>query len=233
MVGKLWYLKKFDVFSRLDHEDYEVLAKKTRMDTVDANQTIYFPGDPANAIYILKKGRVRISRTTRDGKRITLALLEPGEIFGELALTEGEERSTVAEAAEDSLVCSVSDEEFYDFLSQHPDLNFEISRVIGARRRKIESKIENLIFKDAPGRLAYVLKDLFENHIDSSNGPDNGLDQEPEISFSHNEIADLCGLTRPTTTKLLNEFQEEEILELKRRKIKLKDSLRLNKKIDS
>ncbi len=233
MVGKLWYLKKFDVFSKLDHEEIEEFSEKIRMDAVSADQTIYFPGESAETIYILKKGQVKISRATREGKRITLVLLEPGEIFGELALTPGKERSTVAETTKDSLICSATDEQFREFLADHPELNFEISRVMGDRRRKIESKIENLIFKDASGRLAFVLKDLFDNHPDSSADEVDRLNRQPEISFSHHEIADLCGLTRPTTTKLLNEFQEEGILGLKRRKIKLEDPRRLKRKVNA
>jgi CRP-like cAMP-binding protein len=227
MVGKLWYLKKFDLFSRLDHEAVEKMAEKTTMDTVDAHQKIYLPGDAADTIFILKKGRVKISRINSDGKRITLALLEPGELFGELALTGEDERSTMAEAVENSLICSATTEDFTNFLSEHPELNFEINRVIGERRRKIESKIENLIFKDASERLAYVLKDLFENH------PSEGsTDNLSVISLSHDEIADLCGLTRPTATKLLNQFQDDGVIQLNRRKIKLEDPHRLRSKVN-
>lgn len=233
MVGKLWYLKKFDLFSRLEHEEVEVLAEQTKMDTIDEGQTIYFPGEPADTVYILKKGRVRISRSTEEGKKITLALLEPGEIFGELALTDESDRSTIAEAAENSLICSLSDSKFQDYLSDHPELNFDISRLIGSRRRQIESKIENLIFKDASGRLAYVLKDLFENHASSEENTEPPTSVYPAINLSHEEIADLSGLTRPTTTKLLNEFEDEDIIELNRRDIHLKKSRKLTKKIDA
>jgi CRP/FNR family cyclic AMP-dependent transcriptional regulator len=223
LIGKLWYLKKFDLFSKLAQEDVESLAEQTTMDNVKAHRPIYLPGDNSDTIYLLKKGRVKIYRSNPDGKKITLALLEPGEIFGELAITEEEERSTGAETTDDSLICSVSDDKFLDFLSGHPELNFKISRVIGDRRRKIETKIENLIFKDASGRLGYVLKNLFEEHGDDSSSEEKLLEDSPRISFSHQEIADLCGLTRPTTTKILNEYEEKGIVELKRRNIVLKD----------
>lgn len=218
MVAKLWYLKKVDLFSHLEEEEMEKLGDMTRMEEVSSNQPIYFPGDASDTVYILKKGRVRISRSTPDGRRITLALLEAGEIFGELALAGEEERNTKAEAVEDSFICAASKDTFLDFISEHPDISLRITQIIGDRRREIESKIEQLIFRNASGRLSFVLLDLFENHREESNG-----EAEPQIKFSHQEIADLAGLTRPTTTNLLNEFQERGLIELGRKKIILKD----------
>lgn len=228
MVAKLWYLKKIDLFSRLPQEEIKELSEKTRMDNVQADQPIYFPGDSSNTIYILKQGRVKISRTTKEGKRITLALLEPGEIFGELALSNEEERDTMAETVDDSLICAVSDEIFLNFLSEHPELSFEINRIMGDRRRDIETKIQNLIFKDAEGRLAYILEDLFKKHSSADESEDR-----PALGFSHQEIADLAGLTRPTTTNLLNDFQDDGVLELNRRKIFLEDSHGLQRKVNN
>lgn len=227
MVAKLWYLKKIDLISRLPQEEVKKLSRQTTMDRVQENQPIYFPGDTSNTIYILKEGRVKISRQTRDGKKITLALLEPGEIFGELALSDEDSRKTMAETVSNSLICSVSDEVFLDFLSDHPELSFEINRIMGNRRREIESKVENLIFKDARERLAYILEDLFEDHSDED------LGKLPEITFSHQEIADLAGLTRPTTTNLLNELQEDGVLELDRKNIVLKNPDRLKSAVSS
>ncbi|MFB6355853.1 MAG: Crp/Fnr family transcriptional regulator [bacterium] len=225
MVAKLWYLKKIDILNELPQDKIEKVSNMTRMDEVDSNTPIYFPGDPSDMIYILKKGRVKISRETPDGKRITLAFLEPGEIFGELAVAGEEERTTMAEATEDSLICAAPKDKFMDFLSDNPELALEVSKVIGDRRRKIESKIENLIFKDARGRLAQILRELFNEHSD--NGEQEAT---PEISFSHQDIADLTGLTRPTTTNLLNEFEEQGIIELNRRKIILHNPVKLKQR---
>lgn len=221
MVAKLWYLKKIDLLGRLPQEELKKLSRETRMTKHKANQPVYFPGDNSNTIYILKQGRVKISRRTREGKRITLTLLEEGEIFGELALSDEEERDTMAETVTDSFICAVSDDVFLDFLSEHPELSFEINRIMGNRRREIESKVENLVFKDARGRLTYVLEDLFSNHSDEE------AFENPRIELSHQEIADLAGLTRPTTTNLLNELENDDIIELNRKNIVLKEPRRL------
>lgn len=233
MVGKLWYLKKFDLFSVLSSAEVEHLAERTHMETVVHEQSIFMPGQPAQTVYILKKGRVRLSRNNKEGKRLTLALLEPGEIFGELSLEEDESHSTRAEAVEESLVCSVSKSDFREFLCEHPQLNLKITQFLGERRRHVEARVENLIFKDATGRLAYVLKDLFERHSTEKN--ESSLDEKTAgvIEFSHEELSHLAGLTRPTTTKLLNQFAEDDLLDLARKKILLREPSRLEKLIDS
>lgn len=228
MSAKLWYLKKTDLFECLDQEEMQRINEMTRMDEVPKNQPIYFPGQRSDMVYMLKKGRVKISRHTPEGKKLTLALLEPGEIFGELSLTGEGERTTSAETVEKSLICAASKEQFQDILDDHPELALEVTRIIGDRRRKIESRLEQLIFRDASVRMAIILLDMFENHAEES---EDG--EDPWISFSHQELADLTGLTRPTTTNLLNEFQEKGMIELGRRKIFLKDLPALTRAAES
>ncbi len=232
MIGKLWYLKKFDIFSDLSSEDVKVLAEQTKMKNYDSGRTIYFPGQSADSIYILKEGQVRLSRTNADGRTLTIALLEPGELFGEMTLKEDGEQSVRAEALKDSLICWISREKFLDFLSDHPELNLKVTQFMEERRRNVEAKVENLIYKDASGRLAYVLKDLVEDSSTESRR-NRVKNKTGLIQLSHQELADLAGLTRPTTTKLLNEYADEGVLDLHRKKIVVRDCSKIQSLLDS
>lgn len=214
-AGKLWYLKQIDIFDQLSDEEMDKLADMTHVQDVPKNQPIYFHGDTADTIFMLKKGRVRISRNSPDGESITLALLEEGEIFGEMALAGEDERTTRAETMTNAFICAASREKFLEVVKQNPQLNLEITKMVGNRRRKIETRINNLIFKDAKNRIAYVLLDLFEEHADK------GRNEQSTISFTHEQIAELAGLTRPTTTNILNEFQDEDLIDLGRGTITL------------
>lgn len=227
-VGKLWYMKKIDVFSEMSSEEMEELSELTRMQDVPKGKPLYFPGDTSDTVFMLKKGRVRISRMDRDGHEITLAILEPGEIFGEMALTGEDERKSRAETLEKSFICLISRDRFLRFLEDHPELNFRITRLMGERRRQIEEKIDQLLFRDAPTRMAFVLKDLFENHAEPQDDSESH-----RIQFSHQDLADLTGLTRPTATTLLNEFKQEGMIEMGRREVTLKDPAKLRRKIQS
>lgn len=215
-AGKMWYLKQIDLFDQLSDEEMDKLADMTHVQDVPKNQPIYFPGETADTIFMLKKGRVRISRNSPDGESITLALLESGEIFGEMALTGDVERTTRAETMTNAFICAASREKFIEVVRENPELNLGITKMIGDRRREIETRINNLVFKDAENRVAYVLLDLFEKHADEDSSSVNS-----EISFTHEEIAKLTGLTRPTTTNILNDFEKKDTIKLKRGTIEL------------
>lgn len=225
-VGKLWYLKKIDVFSEMSDEEMEELSDLTHVQDVPEGQSLYFPGDNSDTIFMLKKGRVQISRTDPEGQQITLAVIEPGEIFGEMALTGDKERQSRAETLQNSFLCAISRERFLNFLEDHPELNFRLTKLIGERRREVEEKIEQLLFCDAGTRLALVLQDLFENHAEPGDG-----EAHPKIEFSHQELADLTGQTRPTVTTYLNELQKEGILDIGRKALELKDPSGLERRV--
>ncbi len=215
-AGKMWYLKKVNLFEHLDEETMEQLGDITHVQDVPEGQPIYFPGDNADTIFMLKKGRVRLSRSTPEGNNITLTILEPGDVFGEMALTDTEERDTRAETMSNAFICSSPKEKFLEVLRNNPDLNLRVTQMIGDRRREVEARVQNLIFKDSRERVTYVLHNLFQKHsVDDSN---------EEIEFTHDQIANLAGLTRPTTSKVLNELASEGVIELGRGCILLADS---------
>jgi CRP-like cAMP-binding protein len=126
-----------------------------------------------------------------------------------------------------AFICSAPRERFLDLVKETPELNLRITKMIGDRRRDIETRIKNLIFRDSENRVAFVLKDLFDNHADEESG------MSSSIEFTHEQIADLAGLTRPTTTNILNEFQDSGLIELGRKKIILSDPQRLTSKAES
>jgi CRP-like cAMP-binding protein len=222
-AGKMWYLKRIDLFENLDDEVMEDLGDITHVQDVPANQPIYFPGDTADTVFMLKKGRVRLSQNTKDGDTVTLAILEEGDIFGEMSLAGETERRNRAETKSNAFICSAPREKFMQILKENPGLNLEVTKMMGDRKRNVESRIKNLIFRDSESKVAYVLQDLFEYHSDDE-------DNVRTISFTQDEISNLAGLTRPTTSSILNEFQESDLIDLQRGKIRLVDEKRLLQK---
>lgn len=223
-AGKMWYLKKINLFEQLDDEIMDELGDITHVQDVPENQPIYFPGDNADTIFMLKKGRVRLSRMSPEGNSITLTILEPGDVFGEMALTEEGERKTRAETLSNAFICSSPRERFLEILRKNPELNLRVSQVIGDRRREIEARVENLIFKNSTERVVFILQDLFENH---STG-----EAPPEIEFTHEQIANLAGLTRPTTSNVLSELEEKGVIGLGRGCVRLVDPAGLDRLSD-
>src|SRR3989344_8340456 len=104
-TAKIWYLKQVNLFKWMSKEDMEQMAKVVVEKSFRKKETIYLPGEPGKSIYLLKKGVVKISKVTPDGRELTLAFLKPGEIFGELEVMGETTRDTQAEAHSDLLIC--------------------------------------------------------------------------------------------------------------------------------
>ena len=214
-MEKTWYLKRINVFKGMSNAEVKLLDDITYMKHYDKKDLIYLPGDVSDQVYLLKEGRVKISKLSEDGREITLVILEPGEIFGESALINDEEtRSTVAEAIEKAYICVISRKDFEEFINNKPELALSITKLMGFRRREIENMLEDLVFRGVHERLAILLLRLSERHGKDING--NKL---IDISLTHYDYANLIGSTRETTTACLNDFKREGLIDFKKRKV--------------
>jgi CRP-like cAMP-binding protein len=221
--SKIWYLKRFDLFSELSTEDLKLLEQITYMKKFAKKEYIYFPEDAADSIFLLKQGRIKISRMTEEGRELILAILEPGEIFGELALVEESYRETLAEALEDTLTCVIKREDFLKLMKKQPNVTFKIIKLIGLRRRAIESKIEYLLFRDVPARLAHLLLSLVDEYgVKTSDGI------RLRVRLTHQEIGNLIGATRETTTTALNKLKDLHLIDFKLRHLVIRDKNKLH-----
>ena len=203
MPSKYWFLKQIKLFSDLPDEEIRQMEQVTRMESVKRRQFIYLPGDPASTVLLLKSGRVKLSRVNEDGKELTLAILEPGEIFGEMEVLEGMPRDTVAEALDDVSICVMQRSDFEAMLKKDPNTSIRLTKLIGLRLKKIESRIEDLVFKDVPARLAHLLIGLSKEFGVQENGQ-----TRLNVKLSHQELANLIGSTRETVTATLGEFKK-------------------------
>jgi len=218
MQSKYWFLKRIKLFSNLNEQEMGKLDRVTKMEEVRRRQPVYLPGDASDTVYLLKVGRVKISRLTEEGKELTLAILEPGEVFGELEVLEGSPRDTVAEALEDISVCVMQRQDFEEVLQKNPDLTIKLTKLIGFRLKKIENRIEDLVFKDVPVRLAHLLLNLSEEFGQKVDG-----EIQLRIRMTHQELANLIGSTRETVSATLNDFKRQGLIRQDRRTIIIRD----------
>src|SRR3984885_9761347 len=144
----LWYLKKIPLLADVGAETIQRLVKTLELREIRRRQVVYLPGDPGDAIYFVNGGRLKVSKVTRDGKELTLAYRVPGEIFGELCLIEGGPREEMSEAMENSLISVVERSLFEQILTKEGLISSRLVKVVAQRRREVENKIEQLIFKD-------------------------------------------------------------------------------------
>lgn len=217
LPGKIWYLKKVNLFKGMSKDEMMELARMTEMRNIRKKEIIYLPGQPGNHVYLLKKGIVKISRILPEGKKLTLALLEPGEIFGELEAVEESVRDAEAEAHTDVLICVLSRGDLMNLVRSKPELGIRLSKLMGFRRRVIENRMENLIYRTIPQRLASLLVELTRQFGEKL--PD-GI--RLSVSLTHEDMASLIGASRATVTEALNELKKQGLIEITGKRITVK-----------
>ena len=221
---KLWYLKNFNLFDTMGMEEMESISQMVAEDEIAKKQPVFLEGDPSENLYFLKKGRVKITRIDESGKEFTLTLLEPGEIFGELGLFDDSPRETAAVALEDSLICTMRRNDFEKLMENKPELSLKLNKLMGLRVRRIENRIQELLFRDVPARLAGLLLRLLEQHAREMQ---NGF--RINIKLSQQEIANLIGATREMTSSVINSFKKEGLINIESKYIYILDKKGLQK----
>ena len=214
----LWYLRKIPLLADVSAETTQKLLKALELREIRRRQVVYLPGDPGDAVYFVNGGRLKVSKVTRDGKELTLAYRVPGEIFGELCLIEGGPREEMAEAMENALISVVERPVFDAILSKEGLISSRLVKVVAQRRREVENKIEQLIFKDVNAKLAELLLRLADEYgIEDSRGT------LVSLKITHQEMANLIGSTRETVSLTLSQFKRRGFINTDGRKVILSD----------
>ena len=221
---KLWYLKKINVFSELSWRDLQEMKRLTRMVSYRKNEPIYLPGDSSEIVYLLKKGRVKISKVSQDGREVALSILEPGEIFGEVEALGATSRESLVQALEPVLVCEIKRSDFERYLQTYPEVGGKIIKLMGGRLRQLETKVGDLVFKSAQARLASLLLELGETMGVSHNGS-----MSLQVRLTHQNLANLIGTSRETVSTLMGQFCHHGLIAQEHRYIRILDKAKLKK----
>ncbi len=229
MQEKYWFLKNCRLFERLEASQLDWLEARSRLRRFTRSSMIYLPADQSDGVLLLAEGRVKISSLTAEGKQSILTFIEPGEVFGELALFQRGDREEFAEATEDSAIVLIPAESMRKVAEESPHLAMGVTRLVGLRRRRVERRLRYLLFHSNRERLVNLLLELAE---------DFGLQQADgsvtlRIKLSHQDLASIIGSTRESVTVILGQLQTEGHLELGRRRITLKGLDGLAKSIDA
>ena len=214
----LWYLNKVPLLAELSLDARTNVAETVEMREIRRRQVIYLPGDPGSAVFLVNGGRVKVSKVTRDGKELTLAYRGPGEIFGELVMIDGGPREEMAEAMENALITEIDRAEFEKIVQKEGIIGFRLTKIVSQRRRDVENKIEQLIFKDVNAKLAELLLRLAAEY-----GVDDSRGTLVSLKITHQEMANLIGSTRETVSLTLSQFKRKGLIQTEGRKVILAD----------
>ncbi|MDD2857184.1 MAG: Crp/Fnr family transcriptional regulator [Candidatus Nanopelagicales bacterium] len=210
LPDKVWRLAEVDIFRDLGMAEVEGIAASTQMKDVLAGTLLISPNETNEVLFILKAGRVRLYRLAADGRSLTTAIIEPGQIFGQMLPMGQQLDDTYAEALEPSLVCIMSRSDVNERLLSDPRVAARVAEVLGARVLELERRLGDTVLMSVPARIASALATLAR---------DNG----GEVRLTHEQLADLVGTTRETTTKVLGDLRQRGLVRLRRGRIQVVD----------
>jgi CRP-like cAMP-binding protein len=222
MTEAIWFLKRCPLFEHLLPDECTRLEAHSRARSFPRRSVVYFPDEPGESVLLLTHGRVKIMTLTPDGREVIFAFIEPGELFGELAVLDPAPRSEHAEAVVESRALAIPREELLWLMSRRPDVALSVNKLLGLRVRRVENRLRNLLFRSNRERTVAVLVELLGSH-----GREVGGRWEIGLRLSHQELANLIGATRETVTLTLGQLQKEGLVEVARRRITVLDRDRL------
>ena len=150
------------LFLALDPEGAAALRSSLTERSVTKGEIIFQEGEPGNRMYVILEGKVKLGQSSNDGRESLLAILGPGEMFGELSLFDPGQRTSTATALTDAVILGLGNEQLRPWLAGRPEVAAALLQALARRLRRTNEAMADLVFSDVAGRVAKALMDLGE-----------------------------------------------------------------------
>ena len=211
-------LRRSPLFACLGDRETDTMLARAHVARYRAGEEIFAKGDPGNSMMAVLKGRIQISAPSADGRQMVLTIMHEGDVFGEIALLDGKERTADATAMTDSELLLVPRRPFLELLERRPEIGVGLLVVLCERLRRTNEQVEDLAFLDLETRIAKVLLRLALEAEDASNTPRIG------IKISQRALGELVGGSRESVNKHLQDWKRLGIIEIEKGSIIICDA---------
>ena len=215
---KLRLLSMVDILEPLSRDEIKELSLRIPDTYYQRGQLLYTPKERSEALFMVKKGRVRIYRVGPDGREFTLAVVGTGTVFGEMSLTAQRLENAYAEAMERVVVCKMRKYDLERLVLDKPQVGLKVMSVLSERLSLAEDRMEDIALKEVPARLASFVLQLIE-----SEGVVTSEGYKIPARYTHRHLATMIGSKRETVTKAFSLLQQIGVVELKHRRIYVSD----------
>ncbi len=211
-------LQLVPIFSDLPEEVIEQVILVGNKKTYTKESVILVEEEVGTALFVIIKGKVKVSRTSTDGREVILSILSDSDFFGEMSILDGLNRSATVVALEDTELFIIQRKEFLDLLNKHPEISIALLSELTQRLRNADMKIKALSLKDAEGKVATVILQL----ADDIGKIKHGIVEIEKLPLQQ-DLANMAGTSRETISRTLHSFARKGLVELDGSKLKILD----------
>ncbi|MBE3582764.1 MAG: Crp/Fnr family transcriptional regulator [Limnochordaceae bacterium] len=200
-------IRRLAFFANFSPSELEQIFSLTRTLSLVAGQPLILEGEPADRLYLVKSGTVRLSRTSPDGRSFTLDIVGVESIIGTEALFQADTYHSTAHALEPICVLEFRQAQLEQLLLDHPELALKVIKSLSRALMESADAFSTAVLSDARGRLMHLLRRLGQRH-----GIQTPAGLRISLPLTHQELADMAGLARQTVTVLLNQLRAEGLI---------------------
>jgi len=215
------------LFEGLGEEDLKALQKIAKRRTVGPNTALFFEGDRTDGLYIVASGSVKIFRTTEDGREKVLNTMGPGEMFGELAMLDGQARSASVQTIDATELIAIARNDFHDLAMQTPEILWRVLQGLSERIRVLNDVQIDVAFRDSPYRVARAIARLAEKH-----GETAGTGVKVRESFGVKALADMAATTPDRVNRTIEQLEDKGLVHVEKGELVVPDLAALRRAID-
>ncbi len=222
MGSNLQFLKKIPLFAYLTGDQLEKIEKVIIERRYRKGRIIFMEGEPGEAVFFVKAGRVKISKQTSDGREHILHFINPGDVFAEVVMFGDGTYPATAEVVEDSTIGLIRNVDMERIIQENPGIALGFLKIMARRLRISQQQLIELALLDTTRRAASML--LF---LASEQGTKTDQGIEIDISLTNQDLANLIGTSRETVNRILSDFRRQKAISVNRGRVTILDKYKL------
>jgi len=207
-------LRQVPILSRLAPESLNALAEVAHYKHLAPNEELFHKGDRGAQLYVIAKGRLKVGTNSVDGARVVFNIMDPGEVFGELALLSGGVRTGTVTAVDDCELLGIDRRSFLELLRAQPNVAIELLGVLAERVVRVSEQMEDTVFLNLEARLAKRLLDLADAYGEEIDG---GV--RIDLELSQGALGEMVGTSRESINKQVKAWTRDGVVEMARGRI--------------
>ncbi|MBV1888373.1 MAG: Crp/Fnr family transcriptional regulator [Urechidicola sp.] len=218
-MKNIWYLECVNLFKILCPHKFKTYKETHDFNIYNKTDYVYFADESANKVFLINNGKIKLGYYTEDGQEIVKAILSKGEVFGEKAILGEEKRNEFAQSLNDNTsICPIDADTLQDLIQDNKKFALGFFKLINFRIKRLERRLELLLFKDAKTRLQEFIMQMCEDFGYDCEKTGHKIIVHP---YTQKDMACLLGISRPTLNILMNELKGEGWIDFDRKSIEM------------